>query len=247
MAGELYSLYIPKYKNDTASASNLPDALGDFIRGLGSTCHMIISPGYLSKADTTIGSFWTELDKSIKSTGTSSVKLYIFRGMNGDVEIKTKGTTGATVTKAILEVYDDIIGETRKWSKTKFENAEVDYGELNDHRKMIFFFQERKGKKWSGKLSRVNLSNFLKKITIKGILIGSSNFSYNTYYNGGSGKAEKGEADLFMFVDDNYQVAIRNKTSAGTGMVLFKHEAGVEDPQKFFKKILKDFLENSLK
>lgn len=240
----LYSLYIPKYKGDAASASNLPDALGEFMQTPGCKCHLIISPGYLSKADTTIGSFWTELDKSIKSTGTSPVKLYIFRGMNGDVEIETKGTTGATVTKAILEVYDNIIGDI---FKTKFENVKVDYKELSDHRKMIFFFQESEDIKWSGKMTKADVPNFLSRITIKGILIGSSNFSYNTYYNGGNGKAKKGEADLFMFEDEGYLKNIKNKIGGSAGMVLFKHEAGAENSQEFFKKILKDFLENSLK
>ncbi|HFR3714881.1 TPA: hypothetical protein ACHWB5_001656 [Streptococcus suis] len=72
-----------------------------------------------------------------------------------------------------------------------------------DHRKMVFFFDILKGK-WKNPLQNTPLTvtdvrNFITSIKVHAVLIGSSNVSFETYYNS---PANKGEADLFLFTDE---------------------------------------------
>lgn len=144
------------------------------------------------------------------------------------------------------------------------EEIQLDPKYRNDHRKMVFFFQRGK---WNIKerLTGGNLESFLDNIQVKAVLIGSSNFSWNTYYNAGTGNTAKGEADLLMFEDDCYKKELQRMIEKGktyeegrvvedeqetarSGMVLFESIAGGgENPEEFFKEILRDFLENSLR
>lgn len=77
-----------------------------------------------------------------------------------------------------------------------------------DHRKMVFFFDIFKVDNPKGNpmhhlqnppLTASKVKKFVDSIKVHAVLIGSSNVSFETYYNS---PANKGEADLFLFTDE---------------------------------------------
>ena len=63
---------------------------------------------------------------------------------------------------------------------------------------------EKRDESRNEELSLANYSDFLTNTKVRAIMIGSSNKSLQTYYGGSKGlSADKGEADVFMFVDDS--------------------------------------------
>ncbi|MGQ7374092.1 hypothetical protein ACTGW9_08185 [Streptococcus suis] len=71
-----------------------------------------------------------------------------------------------------------------------------------DHRKMVFFFDVFDDKATAplrnSPLTASKVKKFVASIKVHAVLIGSSNVSFETYYNS---PANKGEADLFLFTD----------------------------------------------
>ncbi|HFI0633993.1 TPA: hypothetical protein ACGO0I_000676 [Streptococcus suis] len=71
-----------------------------------------------------------------------------------------------------------------------------------DHRKMVFFFDVFDDKATAplrnSPLRDKDVEKFISSIKVHAVLIGSSNVSFETYYNS---PANKGEADLFLFTD----------------------------------------------
>lgn len=235
---EMYSLYIPKYKGEVASRSILPKELGHFMNCTGYSYDLLVSPGYLSRTSGTIDKFLTEMEKELAAAGKRKVGVGLFHGMNGHNLITMGGTN-------ILRAHG--IALTRS---ACLEEIAVDPKRLDDHRKMIFFFKRND---WdvTSTLDSGSMAAFLAKIVVEAVLIGSSNFSWSTYYDAGGRTPEKGEADLLMFVDESYKRAIQemienSQDSEESPMVLSKSIAGGERPEDFFKEILKNFLEYSL-
>ena len=88
-------------------------------------------------------------------------------------------------------------------------------------------------------------------------MIGSSNQSLQTYYGGSKGlSADKGEADVFMFVDDSAvkEVIVNTDDKLLQDSIVISKSIKVsgnlenerEADEKFLKSILEDFLKNSL-
>ena len=88
-------------------------------------------------------------------------------------------------------------------------------------------------------------------------MIGSSNQSLQTYYGGSKGlSADKGEADVFMFVDDSVvkEVIVNTDDKLLQDSIVISKSIKVsgnlenerEADEKFLKSILEDFLKNSL-
>lgn len=239
----MYNLYIPKYQKDPTSARLLPEELGRFMRVTNYAYDLLISPGYLSKTDKTIDLFLTETEKTFTASGRGCmgrdrVGLGLFHGMNGHNPI-AKGSTSTILGAHNAEL------TKRSW----LEVIDVHPSMKEDHRKMIFFF-ERRGWTITNTLCKGTIEDFLEKIAVKAILIGSSNFCWNTYYNRGYATAGKGEADLLMFIDEGYKEmlkeAIGDTNSPENPMALFGMIACSKTPEKFFEDILRDFLTHSL-
>lgn len=246
----MYSLYIPKYEDDPISAQSLPKALGRFMECAEYSYDLLVSPGYMSKTDRTIPDFLAAIEKEI-AAGGRAIGLGLFHGMNG-YNFVTRGT--------IIDEHKEVIRKAHH-----LENIEIDPKGRKDHRKMIFFF-ERGGWNVAEELNSRRRDDFLEAITVKAVLIGSSNFSLNTYYNGdaaGGSLAGKGEADLLMFYDENHRPEENFRRIIGqeeqgenhldvgpeewaAKMVLSESIAGGGDPQEYFKDMLRDFLEHSL-
>lgn len=95
------------------------------------------------------------------------------------------------------------------------------------------------------------MSGNRKSITVRAILVGSSNQSQITYFE----KAAKGEADVLMLDDGELPEKIRDAENSNDNIGLrYSELAGKcavfesmdgKDPGEYFKSILKDLLENS--
>lgn len=228
----MYSLYIPKYQGVKTGGWPLPEELDHLMRVTGGSYDLLVSPGYLSKGEETIRKFWKEMGRELAVKPEHEVGLGLFFGMNR--EDKVAGTA-----TPVLDANNAAIG-----SSPGLKRIAVDPKKGDDHRKMIFFLKVgRKAPK--GRLDCGNKNAFLAAVTVKAVLIGSSNFSWTTYWNGGSLTPEKGEADLLMFVDERYRADVTNRIP-GTRMVLFVSLAGGKAPETYFKEILTDFLSHAL-
>ncbi len=236
----MYSLYIPKYKGEETTGWLLPKELGCFMERTEYSCDLLVSPGYLSETDFTIEKFLHETAKRITKY-KETVGLGLFHGMNGSHAVN--------VGETILDRHNDMLA-----GGSGLTRIAVNPAKTKDHRKMIFFFE--KGQ-WdiTHTLSKRNMEDFLANIAVKAVLIGSSNFSFRTYFNGEKRKIsqtpKKGEADLFMFADEQYMENVKGRISGRNDpgverMVLFESIVGGEDPGEFFKGILRDFLTYSL-
>ncbi len=92
---------------------------------------------------------------------------------------------------------------------TKFKNAINDHlahNNLNihimknsDHRKMLFFIKESESSKKYTDIDNANWADYLNTISVKAVLIGSSNQSFSTYFGG----SVKGECDLLLYISDS--------------------------------------------
>lgn len=232
----MYSLYIPKYKGDPASAHILPDELSHFMELTKFRYDLLVSPGYLSKNRGTISNFLTRLEGELTAPGTRKVGLGLFHGMNGTDSLAGTGT--------------DLLGghALALGAFTRLEKLDLDPKKRKDHRKLVFFL-ERGDWKPAWTLNSKSAAAFLKAVTVRAILIGSSNFSWNTYWDSGHPTASQGEADLLLFTSRAYKRDVQNRLqnqSPTSQMVLFRSIAGGRNSQEFFKGILKDFLTHSL-
>ncbi len=143
----------------------------------------------------------------------------------------------------------------------KFEQIKLNPKKELDHRKMLCFFTSEKGS--PDEITLEKIDDFLEKIYIGAILIGSSNQSKTTYF---SSKASKGEADVFMFdtgCDQMIEACIKpfmaeDQTFLTDIQTTFTEDLkdvviaksffgkGHAHTQEFLKSILKDVLENGL-
>lgn len=234
----MYSLYIPKYQRDLASALRLPEELGRFMEATDYAYNLLVSPGFLSRTDKTINGFLDRLEQGLSDPKNREKKvgLGLFHGMNGYNSV----SKGSSLT--VLAAHDAAL-----LGRSGLEKIAVDPQKRDDHRKIIFFFKFLKEAVWdiTKSLNQGNMKDFLKQITVEAVLIGSSNFSWSTYYNAGRTLPEKGEADLLMFVDESYEATVAEGIM-DTDMALFEMIACREEPMEFLKNILRDFLAHSL-
>ena len=144
---------------------------------------ILVSPGYMSKTSKTVKDFYCEFNHI---QGASANNKFIFSyGMNGNATLTdNKNTT--------------IIDEHANYFKFSTLNC---FSTKKDHSKFLIFIKNNEDFINEYDKSESNLIELLKNdnLNVKAILLGSSNFSYNTYF---SGYADKGEADIFM-IDEN--------------------------------------------
>lgn len=248
----MYSFYIPKYEKDSLEFK-ITKVIKHFMRITDYKNDILSSPGYLSTTPKTISDFVNEFGKNI-SDGINPTNLGYFHGMNGDI---TRRNT-----------------HYRFFARNCLKEIPIICTDKKDHRKMLFFFESNfqlhKGLMEtlpSGYLDKKSKNTFLSNITVNAVLIGSSNQSYSTYYGGASGKAQHGEADLFMFndkmfakylyeclsvqpspteLDHVFEDPLMPNLDNFDGCVLFNSIIGGENAHDYFKNILDEFLQSSL-
>lgn len=255
----MYTIYIPKYEKSRAKPL-ITEIIRGYMRYHRHECGIISAPGYMPTAVWRIDNFIENLCEDIQDCSKCTkpckspcdkVKISYANGMNGS---NTIATTGKTITEKMEEAIAKTGG---------LDNLELNWAVKKDHRKMLFFFRKLREYPSSTPISLENYEQFLKTIEVTAVMIGSSNQSFHTYYQT---PAPKGEADIFMFsVDDPFGECVSEN-----GLLMKKPKDLVNDHDTlspriidevvisksiytpygncndFLRKILEDFLKNSL-
>ena len=228
---ELFLTYIPKVKGESVDF-RIVDVIKTCMKFYPNGNNIISSPGYMSKTLKSISDFVNNFQKIVPSK--EIIRIGYLKGLTGTVKPGS--------LNIIDEHYNKLIGTK------KFQKINIKMSNKSDHRKMIFFFGINNTPSFnfsSDTLNKKNVQKFLDSISVNAILLGSSNQSYNTYYGGSVKKADKGEADILMFIEDNINQS--NDSMFVDGTVTFQAMYGLNsDPQEYLKNILSDFLTNAL-
>lgn len=133
----------------------------------------------------------------------------------------------------------------------------VDRNNKADHRKMVFIFTYSDSTNpftINPKIDKSNYSAILNQIQILGIILGSSNFSFNTYGSMTAYKskpkagqsADKGETDLLMFSDKKYLDHLLNSPLINKPNIVLSQNIN-PIPNDFMAKIFEETLKYTLK
>lgn len=157
---------------------------------------ILVSPGYLTASAGNVTAFLSNLDALVQGAmaaqrttpSRSVIEVRVLRGVNGTWAIGGRPT--ASAKRCILDYHTD-----------EYNNPSpgCQYGAIRwidpmphakrqapqDHRKMLFF---------------IDPSSQMPDARVNALTIGSSNFSWQTYF---CDRFDKGEADAFMFVEDD--------------------------------------------
>ena len=143
---------------------------------------ILVSPGYMSTTDKTIQEF---CDKFKNLSENVDCQIILSIGMNG--------------TRLVEGTSMDIMQRHYDYFKKKFPP----FSTKKDHSKFLIFIENNDDFVSTYENDASSLVELLKddKTVIKAILLGSSNFSNNTYF---SERADKGEADILMVAEKLY-------------------------------------------
>lgn len=233
---KLYIRYIPKVEGEIKNFK-IVESLKKYMQyNLGKN-NIIAAPGYMSSY-AKVKDFVQEF-KDIVPKKEEFIFIGYFKCLNWEKML------GRITSNIIIEEHYNELQKTGKFKKLK-----IKISNKKDHRKMMFLFEIVANPSFDFKkdiLDKKNKDIFLSSIIVNAILIGSSNQSYNTYYGGVKGKADKGEADVLMFVSDESASLIRENMNI-EGTVVFEEICGIENksPHEYLKEILNDFLSKSL-
>lgn len=237
----LYSLYIPKYQNECGEFL-ITKVIRRYTEIAPDLNCILSSPGYLSNKINTIDLFVDKMCDSVLHRSPLSIGL--FNGMNGN---------NSLVKTTIVEYHN------MRFREYGINALTINCKKQKDHRKMMFFIDDPGN--YSQEINMLNnnsgdktdfIDRYINKIKVKGILIGSSNQSHNTYF---SYDASKGEADLLMFTDGIFAEHMINRINPDSnypndnfyGCVLSESIAGcIGDGGDYLNSILKDFLLNNI-
>lgn len=231
----MYTLYIPKYEGDSIAFA-ITSVIRSFVNILPDECNMLMAPGFMSTGASTIKHFIDELEKDTTG-GRKVIYIGLFHGMNGYYNVSS-----VSPAVPIRDYHLNYIGASKH-----LREITISCKKRRDHRKMIFFCHYPG--EVPSKIDKDNFEEYLRLITIDGILMGSSNQSDKTYYGGASGIADKGEADILMFESDAFAALIQggNLPASDADIVLSKSIYPKEhDTQEFFKNIFRDYLNENL-
>lgn len=226
----IYTLYIPKKKGAKRDFP-ITKVIHNYINVVNLNCIFLMAPGYLSKTKNTIKCFVDELNKSTDSTKHKH-SVAVFNGMNGTISLVTPKST--TTVRDYHEA---------TFAKSNISCIPVSCKTDIDHRKMLFIMKLKDGKKMVKVLNKNSQQSFLDSVQVIGVFIGSSNQSYQSYYGGSSQTADKGEADIFMFIDERYASKI-NDVSLQDDLVLSKSlRVPYGDGEKYLNSLLKEYVD----
>lgn len=231
----MYTVYIPKYRGERPDF-NIIRVISKYMQFTNYNCKILASPGYMNTKETTTNEFYDNIVPIFLRTcsdDTRKVAVGIFNGMNG-----TRIISGGTIS--CREQHEiSIVSHHLKLISLRCRGNK-------DHRKMFFFMKTKND--FDEELTIENYEEFLETIEVRGVMIGSSNQCLQTYY-GGSRRlpADKGEADIFMFVDDKVKDAIIEANDLINNIVISETLVTPgESDTCYLKSILEDFLRNSL-
>lgn len=231
----MYTIYIPKYRGDRPDY-NIIRVISKYMSTTSYDCEILAAPGYMNTKAITTDKFYDNIAPVFYESSLSKpreVAIGIFNGVNG-----TGPKKGTTISL-----------------REQHENSIISHGlrliplrckRKGDHRKMLFFME--RNKPFAKELTLENYKEFLETVTVRGVMIGSSNQNLTTYYGGlRGGAADKGEADVFMFVEEEVKNIILEEIAANSNIVVSESlsvPGGIDT--EYLKSIAEDFLENSL-
>lgn len=232
----MYTVYIPKYRGDIPDY-NIIRVISRYMSSTDYECRIITAPGYMNKKETTTNAFYDEMEPIFltSSLGISrNTEVGIFNGMNG-----THIMTGSAISCREQHERSIVLHHLKLISLNCSNRA--------DHRKIMFFME--KISPFDKILTLANYTDFLETVIVKGILIGSSNQNLTTYYGGQKkSSADKGEADVFMFVGNEVKNAILKDELLIENIIISESISVPNSSDEcYLKSILEDFLKNSLK
>ena len=243
----MYTLVLQKTEGDMGEFP-LTKYLHDFLVKTEAE-GIIVWPGYLSRTEKKTHEL---LDRFLKDT-----KIRRF-GMGNPCYFECGKDKNGNILENSRQSY--IFHAKYLYSANKWLSMYRNY--KSDHSKMMVIFKRAPGEaELPQKLYKKNdCGKFLEKIDIIGMVIGSSNFSNNTFL---SLKADKGETDLFMFwgeedgeayklneafADDvKKQLGYDKQTGEAQDQykaILFENKTFA--PNDYFEKILRAKLEKTL-
>lgn len=233
---KLYIRYIPKVEGEYRDFK-IVESLKKYMQSNLGKNNIIAAPGYMSSYKK-VKDFAQEF-KDIVPNEEEFIFIGYFKCLNWEKLF------GRTTSDIIISKHYNELQKTGKFKKIK-----IKISNKRDHRKMMFLFKIVADSSFdfeSDILDKTNKDKFLSSIIVNAILIGSSNQSYNTYYGGGKGQADKGEADVLMFVSDE-SASFISETMDIEGTIVFEEICGIgsKSPHEYLKEILNDFLSKSL-
>lgn len=229
---KLYSIYIPKYKGERAEFL-ITKVINKFMLHNKNVTGIICAPGYLSVNEKTIESHIKKLETTMCN---KLRKLDIILAPGYNSENKAKSSNKKIITKYNEEIDNSL----------NFNRIDLNFKETKDHKKMIFFYEDD----CKSNNSYVEHNFKFENINVSAILIGSTNQNLTSYYGGKGRIADKGEADLFMFIaDENIVNRFMYEMSEDEKMyeiIIFEQKWINTAPQDYLNKILHNFLDNSI-
>ena len=156
-------IYIPKYQNE-----KVPFKITQIIQKVivnEQIDGLIFLLGYMSCTQSRIHNFVAEIQK----LGVTNKTILLFNGMNGFVHLSSQ--------KSIRQEHLIQYGQNNKIINFNQKKN------VKDHRKKLFFFKEHTLLSKNFNQIIDDYKSFLLSITVVGMLIGSSNQSFSTYFS----------------------------------------------------------------
>ena len=176
----MYLLVLKKTQNDKAPFP-IEKALQAYFKKRSDDV-ILISPGYMSNTANTIQNFFQDFQRI---TNLKNNIVIFANGMNGGQVLKHSSVT--------------ILDEHYNYLTNKYSPFSV----KRDHSKFLIFVEDDLTAGNSTAIKNITSDIIgriiLNKSKVVAILLGSSNFSYTTYFNS---PTHKGEADIFMISED---------------------------------------------
>lgn len=230
----MYVVYMPKYQGDVPDY-NIIRVISGYMGATAYDCEILCAPGYMNLNKNTTDNFYNKLVPILKNSCVSrkrKIEVGIFNGMNG-----TRSASYGITCRQQHE--NSIVSHGLKLIYLKCKNKK-------EHQKMIFFMEKQSP--FNGPITIKNYMEFLNTVVVKAVMIGSSNQNLTTYYGGFKGYSDKGEADVFMFVDiKNVADAIISIDPEGRNIVVSESlNLKNKSDERYLRGILENFLKNSL-
>lgn len=235
----MYTVYIPKYQGDKTNY-NIIKVLNRYMAATDYNSTILCAPGYMNTSQKTTEEFYDEIEQTFRRTNQGekerNVAIGIFNGMNGNNFISGS-------CKSLRELHEKEIAQHN------FKLVPLCCKKAKEHQKMMFFMENIRT--FKDNITCETYECFLKTVIVRAVMIGSSNQSLTTYYGGPAKKnADKGEADVFMFINADKKAKdsiLANTDKEDQNIVVSESlyvPGGVDET--YLKSILKEFLKNSL-
>ena len=229
----MYVVYMPKYKGDIPDF-NIIKVISKYMECTNYDCEILSAPGYMNINKFTTDKFYDEIApifRREKLDSFQNAEVGIFNGMNG-----TRRVSSGVTCRQLHE--NSIVSHRLKLISLQCNKNQ-------DHRKMLFFMEKEAS--FNDVITIKNYKEFLHTVEVRAIMVGSSNQNFTTYYGGNKQKADKGEADVFMFIGE--EKIAKDIIEVGNADIVISKSMNYEKDdaaEGYLRNILEDFLKNSL-